>query len=421
MQTAISKAVNSSATAPLVSAHLSAAGRPRPVQFVPHIVPGPRKTDVCLTPQVEELLAGGAAVAMSISGGKDSVAAALALNDHLNRIAYAGPRVLIHSDLGVVEWKDSLPACERLGDYLGWELVTVRRASGDMLDRWRSRWAGNVRRYISMSVVNLILPWSTPSMRFCTSELKTKVITSALKKRFPNHNILNVLGVRAEESANRARQPVSSITKDLVRRGFVGVNWNVIQDWRLGDVLDRIDEAGLELHEAYTVYNSSRLSCAYCIMSSEADLKAAASCQDNADVFRAMVDLEIESTYAFQGSRWLADMAPQLLRPDQVMGVALAKERALERQRLEAMIPKHLLLDKGRINALPTQQEAATIAHVRGEIGSLMGFTPMYLDATSVLSRYRDLISQQKDGNGEVPEEASDEAVAEATRERVCG
>ena len=46
-------------------------------------------------------------------------------------------------------------------------------------------------------------------MRFCTSELKIDVITRALKKRFPAMDILNVAGIRREESTARKKKPVS--------------------------------------------------------------------------------------------------------------------------------------------------------------------------------------------------------------------
>jgi hypothetical protein len=38
-----------------------------------------------------------------------------------------------------------------------------------MLDRWEKRWQNNVSRYEDLSCVKVILPWSTPQMRFCTS------------------------------------------------------------------------------------------------------------------------------------------------------------------------------------------------------------------------------------------------------------
>src|SRR5258705_9832135 len=95
---------------------------------------------VTSTPEVDALLDADAVVAIGASGGKDSVACALAVARHLDLIGHTGPRVLVHADLGRVEWKDSAPACERLAAHLGWELLTVRRKAGDMLARWQKRW-----------------------------------------------------------------------------------------------------------------------------------------------------------------------------------------------------------------------------------------------------------------------------------------
>jgi hypothetical protein len=154
-------------------------------------------------------------------------------------------------------------------------------------------------------------------------------------------------------------------------------------------------------------------------MASEADMKAAASCVSNQDVFRAMVDLEIASTFAFQGSRWLADMAPHLLTPEQVVGVALAKEKALERRRLEALIPKHLLYVKGAPESLPTPAEARLIAGVRLAMGQLLGIEPLHTDADSVMARYRECMGGAS-ANDEDLEDA-ESSVPEAMRERACG
>ena len=76
----------------------------------------------------------------------------------------------------------------------------------------------------------------------------------------------------------------------------------------------------------------TRVSCAYCIMSNEADLKASTTCPDNHDVYREMVDLEIESTFSFQGGGWLADVAPHLLTDAQRQGLVLAKAAAKRRE-----------------------------------------------------------------------------------------
>lgn len=125
---------------------------------------------VNLSPEVEAFLSTNPVVAIGVSGGRDSHACALAVHRHLESIGFAGQKVMIHADLGRVEWQQSLPKCQELADSLGWELMVVRRNAGDMMDRWLTRWNNNVTRYQDLSCVQLILPWSTPGMRFCTSK-----------------------------------------------------------------------------------------------------------------------------------------------------------------------------------------------------------------------------------------------------------
>ncbi len=79
---------------------------------------------------IEDLIRANAAVVVGVSGGKDSQAAALATMSYLDKRGHAGPRLLIHADLGIVEWRESLPTCEALSKHLGVELVVVRRQAG---------------------------------------------------------------------------------------------------------------------------------------------------------------------------------------------------------------------------------------------------------------------------------------------------
>lgn len=348
---------------------------------------------VATTHDVDSLLNRNAVVAVGVSGGKDSVAVALAVARHLDDIGHTGPRLLIHSDLGRVEWKDSLPACERLAALLGWQLVVVRRTAGDMLARWEGRWAANVRRYTELECVKLILPWSTPSMRFCTSELKTAIITSALRKRFPGQDILNVTGIRRQESDNRAKMPVAAPMTALTRKDSTGYSWNAIIEWPIEDVLQEISDAGLELHEAYTKYGTSRVSCAFCIMSAIADLEAAASCEDNHPLYVQMVELEAVSGFGFQGNRWLADVAPHLLSPELLARVESAKAGAKRRVELESLLPKHLHYVKGWPTGLPTVDEAALIAQVRRGVADVLGLEVKYTTGAEVLARYAELLA----------------------------
>lgn len=351
---------------------------------------------ITLTDDIRHLLAADAAVAVGVSGGKDSAALAIAVDRHLRATGHAGPRILVHADLGRVEWRDSLPACQRLADHLGWELQIVRRKAGDLLHRWETRWERNADRYANLECVRLILPWSTPRMRFCTSEMKTAVIRSALKRRYPDRDILNVVGIRREESAERARKPVASPDPDLARRGGSAFTWNAILDWSLDQVLRTIDDAGVPLHEAYTVYGCTRVSCAFCIMSSINDLTAAATNPDNHDLYRAMVALEARSSFAFQGTRWLADVAPRLLPEAQRKAIERAKFIALQRTRLESRLPPHILYTKGWPTAVPTQSEARLLADTRRTIAALLEIPAHYLTAFDIIERYSQLMDTAK-------------------------
>lgn len=364
--------------------------------------PAPRQRQLAMSPLVERRLAAGAAVAVSISGGKDSMAVALAVARHLDAIGHRGPRLLIHSDLGRVEWRDSLPSCQRLAAYLGWELQVVRRMAGDMLARWEGRWASSVARYEALECVKLILPWSTPSLRFCTSELKTAIITRALKQRFPEGDIVNVVGIRRQESPKRQRMPVAAEFSALARKRGTGVTWNAIIEWSLEDVLDEILLSGVAMHEAYTRYGSTRVSCSFCIMSSMHDLLASASCADNRSAYQAMVELEARSTFAFQGSQWLADVAPQLLPAELVADVRHAKRRALQRQQAEAELPDHLLFSKGWPTCMPTVAEAQLIADVRRRVSEAVGLRATFVTPREVIARYADLM--RSSGNSAITE-----------------
>lgn len=361
--------------------------------------PGVSTNTVALTPQIEALIASNCVVAIGVSGGKDSDACAIATVRHLDSVGHTGPRVLIHSDLGRVEWLDSLPSCERLAARLGMELMVVRRKAGDMLARWQVRWHNNVERYTDLSCVRLVLPWSTPSLRFCTSELKGAVISSELRKRFPTQDIVSVTGIRREESANRSRMPVSAVDARLVRKGragskgAAGMVWNSVIEWPIQDVLSTIKDAGLQLHEAYTRYGASRVSCAYCIMSSAADMQAASSCPDNQELFLQMVELEVASTFGFQGSRWVADMAPHWVSDELRTRIDDAKARAVRRQAIEARIPAHLMYTSGWPTDVPSQADAQLLAGVRQEIGALMGIAVKHTTADAVRERYSELMA----------------------------
>lgn len=360
-----------------------------------------------LDDEIRALLAADAPCAIGVSGGKDSISASIAVVEHLRAIGHKGPVVLVHADLGDedpalnVEWTDSLPTCERLAAFLGVELIVTRRAAGGMMKRWIKRWENNVKRYAELSCVKVILPWSTPSMRFCTSELKSAPIASALVKRFPGQRIISACGIRREEgngreNSPRTHAPTSKKNKRLTNKRLKtsGVDWNPIAAWSTEDVFAFCAARGFQMHDGYAL-GMGRISCRYCIMQNEADQRVSASVADNQPVFRTIIKLEARSTFAFQGSRWLADVAPQLLDDSERAAIAAAKDRAAKRVEIEKRIPKHLLYTKGWPMVMPTEEEAELLCAVRREVGELLGIEIQYTESFELIARYAELMEQR--------------------------
>ena len=341
---------------------------------------------VALDRDVIAALASTAPVAIGVSGGKDSQAAVIATIGHLDAIGHTGPRILIHADLGIVEWDDSLPVCRDLARRYGVELVVVSRKAGGLMERWEARWQSSIDRYCDLLTVTLVPCWSTPAMRFCTSELKTHVITAELRRRFPGQTVVNVTGVRRAESAARARQPISDTKPGLV-------NWRPVLDWAEAEVFAAIDASGMQPHPAYRGFGMSRVSCRFCIMSNGGDLAAAAAQPEAHGLYRRMVALEATSGFAFQGARWLGDVAPHILGRDLAAGLVLGKARAGRRREIEARVPKDLLYVKGWPVRAPDQAEAELLADVRGQVSALYGFDASYLTPETIIGRYVELMS----------------------------
>jgi 3'-phosphoadenosine 5'-phosphosulfate sulfotransferase (PAPS reductase)/FAD synthetase len=334
---------------------------------------------------------GHAPIYIGISGGKDCQALAYRVQAHLDTIGHAGSRALIHSDLGRVEWRDSISVCERLAERLGWELIVVRRAAGDMMDRWLSRWEANVGRYAALSCVKLIMPWSSAVARFCTSDQKSSVIARAVRARHLSGTVISAVGIRREESTARARAPVAKRDERLTRARGIGLAWNPLFLWPRADVLDYIRSRGDVLHMAYRIYGSSRVSCAFCVLASQGDLLAATRCEDNAAIYREMVDLEIRSTFSFQSKRWLGDVAPALLdarcaRRGQGAGNAAASRRGGDSRASP--------LRSWLAGVHATSAEARQLALVRRRVAEAVGICVDCLEGEMVRARYAALIQQ---------------------------
>ena len=387
--------------------------------------------EVELDDDVRALVAADAPVAIGVSGGKDSCAAAIAVVEHLRSVGHQGPVVLVHADLGDpdpalnVEWEDSLPTCERLAAFLGVELIVTRRKAGGMMKRWIKRWENNVKRYAQLACVKIILPFSTPSMRFCTSELKSAPIAAELVRRFPGRAIISACGIRREEGNGREKSPrtnapTSKANNRLTNKGqkTSGLDWNPIAAWSTEDVFAFCAERGFQMHEGYGL-GMGRISCRFCIMQDLSDQRVSASVAANAPVFRTIVGLEIRSGFAFQGSRWLGDIAPQLLDSETLAALAASKERAAKRVQIEKRIPKHLLFTKGWPNVMPTAAEAELLCDVRREVAALYGIKVSCTEPVALIARYAQLMEQKEAKEAVKAKKAARKRTKTATTKKV--
>lgn len=347
---------------------------------------------------IERLIAGNAPVAFGLSGGIDGATAAAVTLRELRARGHRGTCIAIHSDLGRVEHTDSLPQCQRIAERLGLELVVVRRQAGDMMDRWLQRQRDNLERYRQLRCVKLILPWSTASMRFCTAELKTEIISRELVQRFAGETILSVLGIRWDESPNRAKAPISAAQPKLFRKtlGTEGYTWNPILPWEKEQCFAYHRAWNLPIHEAYEKWGMSRVSCVFCILAKLADLIAATANPQYHDLYREMVALEIVSSFSFQSDQWLGDIAQHLLTEEMRWGLAEAKRKAERRIAIEKRIPKHLHYTRDWPTVIPTWEEAQLLAEVRCEIAEVMEIADMvYITTDAIRGRYIELIEEK--------------------------
>jgi 3'-phosphoadenosine 5'-phosphosulfate sulfotransferase (PAPS reductase)/FAD synthetase len=379
-------------------------GRVDPDQEITLHVPGSsgtlKRMGLLATPRIVRLLKSeNAPCSFSVSGGKDGSAAAIAGVEYLNSIGHTGARILEHCDLGLIEHRDSIKACERLAKALDTELVVVKPIR-DMIEAWRYRWECNVERYAQLLCMKLIMPWSSSSMRFCTP-LKVDALTREAARRFRGQTILNATGIRREESHRRAKALVSKwqprLSRAASRAGEYGptrgLDWNPVLHYLVEHVFGIMLERGVKWHEHYGLLD--RISCSLCVLARRDQLQKSARLPENFAACMAVIALELETAFSFQEGCWLADLVPEYLDEGMREALAEAKERASVRREAEALIPEHLLYTKHWPEAVPTPREADLISRVRATVAKVSRITIDYTDPPKINSRFVELMAKK--------------------------
>lgn len=293
--------------------------------------------EICLPPEIEAALNGGASLVISISGGKDSDAMCELLPALHKARGWTGKLALVHADLRDSEWSMTSAYVQRRAEELGLPLHIVTRERGTLLEQMQQR---HHKRPDAP-------PFPSAAARYCTADHKRTPIDGFLRRFQPRGTVICAIGIRAEESPARARKPTFRLRESVTTRERIAYDWHPLFGFTAGDVwsaldvgleeLDRareqalsirssgetwrqaISEIGWRWHPAYTLGND-RLSCSICVLARRADLLNGIDLQP--DYYRKLVDLELQSGFSFRQGLWLADLRPDLLTDEQRIQVA---------------------------------------------------------------------------------------------------
>ena len=164
---------------------------------------------------VNQLIEQGAIFFCSHSGGKDSQAMYAYLMDRVP----AEQIVVIHSDLGEVEWHG---VQDHIRDTIEHELHVVR-SNKTLLEMVEHRF--NTRPEVPS--------WPSSGTRQCTSDLKRNPIYKFIRNHMKAAGKLlavNCTGIRAEESTSRAKKTPYQLNKTLSKAGREVYEWMPVFD-----------------------------------------------------------------------------------------------------------------------------------------------------------------------------------------------
>lgn len=252
---------------------------------------------------VRALIDAGALFVVSDSGGKDSQAQGILLA----RIVPRAQLLFIHATLPGAEWPGTLEQAEGHARAARAPFVVARAQKtflGMVDGRFRDRPTAP--------------SWPSAAYRQCTSDLKRGPIQSAILEYAERNGfriIVDCAGLRALESPLRARQPVWGIEegrtiadrvfKSGTRVGRLWLRYLPIHHMTRRQVFETIAAAGQHPHPAYLAGNE-RLSCIFCIMGSNADLRRGAVY--NPEVYEDFVRREETTGWAFREGQRLPEI-----------------------------------------------------------------------------------------------------------------
>jgi 3'-phosphoadenosine 5'-phosphosulfate sulfotransferase (PAPS reductase)/FAD synthetase len=107
--------------------------------------------------------------------------------------------------------------------------------------------------------------------RQCTSDLKRDPIATWTRQNVKDPIVINCMGLRAEESSNRAKAKRLGRNKRATNSKRTVWDWLPIKDWTEAQIFDYLASKNIPLHPVYNYLK--RFSCRVCIFMSQHDLQ----------------------------------------------------------------------------------------------------------------------------------------------------
>ncbi len=249
-------------------------------------------------------------IMVNSSAGKDSQAC-LDVVAEAGRAAEVLDRILVvHADLGDNEWPGTGELAAEHAAHYGLPFAQVGRERD-----------GEIETILDRVAQRGMFP--DAARRWCTSDhkrgpirkLMTRVVTELREGGVTGRpvHVLNVMGLRAEESPARSRrQPYAANRSASNGRRRVD-DWYPILDKPLNWVWERIAAAGTRPHLAYGA-GMARLSCRFCVLASKADLVCSARL--NPELAQRYVEVERRTGHRFRQDLSMAEIIALATEPE---------------------------------------------------------------------------------------------------------
>ena len=204
-------------------------------------------------------------ILVNSSAGKDSMASLEVVATEAARQGVLDRVVVGHADLGRAEWAGTRELAREQAERYGLRFFVVTATGPDLLERVERRGM-----------------WPSPQQRWCTSDLKRGPLRRLMTQLVREHRerfgesrvrLLNVMGMRAQESPARAKRPALRVDPSASNGRREVSDFLPLHEWSAEEVWERVHASRIAdlIHPAYAA-GMPRLSCRFCILAPKSAL-----------------------------------------------------------------------------------------------------------------------------------------------------